>query len=353
MRSFRRALGLLAASAPLALAVACADPELKSDLVTEGPPEVVEVNVLSESAIFNYFNGSLVAGEAATFCRPDTDSTEYKVNQLYCPLMRDDTLKPIPGMRETAPVTDAEPFAQALGMEDFTSQGLLPNWHVRFIFDELLDADVEQVIDVGDGVMYGTISETQPVTISCNDTDLSYDGFYDPSGNHLSYPPGPALVAQITDFIATGSSCKASIKEGAVTDQDGTAVPSDQLGPYEFQIAPLSIYSTDPADATTGVDVTGSVTIELNAPIDLATVAAAITFETDAGDPVAFTVQNALVDPADPSAGTVPNLVELVPNAALDAGTAYVVTIDSGIADIAGGALTLDAPMTVSFETAP
>jgi hypothetical protein len=236
-------------------------------------------------------------------------------------------------------------------MEDFTSQGQLPNWHVRFIFDELLDGSVEDVIDVGDGVMYGTIAETQPVTVSCNDTDLTYDGFYDPAGNHLSYPPGPALVAQITDFIATGSSCEASIKDGAVKDQDGNSVPSDQLGPYAFQIAPLSIYSTDPADASEGVDPTGSVTIELNAPIDLATVAAAVTFETDAGDPVAFTVQNALADPEDPAAGTIPNLVELVPNADLDATTAYVVTIDSGIADVAGGALTLDAPVTVSFTT--
>ena len=350
MRSFRRALGLLAASAPLALAVACADPDLKSDLVTEGPPEVTEVNVLSESAIFSYFNGSLVAGEGATFCRV---GEQYKVNQLYCPLERDSTMKPIPGQREIAPLADAEPFAQALGMEDVTSQGELPNWHVRFIFDELINSDVEDVIDVGDGVMYGTIAETQPVTISCNDVDLSYDGFYDPSGDHLSYPPGPALVAQVTDFIATGSSCQAAIKDGAVSDQDGNSIPSDQLGPYEFQIAPLSIYSTDPADATTGVTADSTVTIELNAPIDLATVAAAITFETDAGDPVAFTVQNALADPADPAAGTIPNLVELVPNADLDAGTAYVVTIDSGIADIAGGALTLDAPMTITFETAP
>ncbi|HEY8146512.1 MAG TPA: hypothetical protein VIG06_27710, partial [Kofleriaceae bacterium] len=69
MRSFRRALGLLAASAPLALAVACADPELKSDLVTEGPPEVTEVNVLSESVILADAT-FLRLGEAATYCRP-------------------------------------------------------------------------------------------------------------------------------------------------------------------------------------------------------------------------------------------------------------------------------------------
>jgi hypothetical protein len=347
MRSFRRALGLLAASAPLAFAVACADPELKSDLVTEGPPEVTEVNVLSESAIFSYFNGSLVAGEAATFCRV---GEEYKVNPLYCPLERDDTLKPIPGQREAAPVTDVHPYGVALGMEDLTSQQLLPNWHVRFIFDELLDGDVEDVIDVGDGVMYGTIAETQPVTLSCNDVDLAYDGFYDPAGNHLSYPPGPALVVQVTDFIATGTSCQVSLKDGAVTDQDGTPVPSDQLGPYDFQIAPLSVYSTDPADASEGVDPAATFLIEMNAPIDLATVESAITFTEMGGGAVGFEVRYAPVDPEDPAAGTIDNIVELVP-ASLAPMTTYVVTIDSGIADTEGGTLTLEAPIPTTFTT--
>lgn len=347
MRSFRRALGLLAASAPLALAVACADPDLKSDLVTEGPPEVTEVNVLSEGMILADPT-FLRLGEAATFCRP---GEEYKVNQVYCPLERDETMKPIAGAREIDPALDVEPFAQALGMEDFTSQGMLPNWHVRFIFDELLDPTVEDTIDV-DGATYGTLAETQPVEITCNDAAVAYDGFYDPSGNHLSYPPGPALVAQVTDFIATGSSCEASIKPGAITDKDGNAVPDNQLGPYQFAIAPLAVYSTAPADMEEGVDPTGTVTIELNAPIDLATVAAAITLEDDGGTAVAFTVQNALVDPEDPAAGTVPNIIELVPNMDLDPGTAYVLSIDSGIADIAGGELTLDAPITVGFTTA-
>ncbi len=347
MRSFRRALGLLAASAPLALAVACADPDLKSDLVTEGPPEVTEVNVLSESVVLADPT-FLRLGEGATFCRV---GEQYKVNQVYCPLERDESMKPIPGARETAMVTDVQPYAAAVGMEDFTSQGLLPNWHVRFVFDELIDGSVEDVIDVGDGTMYGTLSETQPVTVTCNDTELTYDGFYDPSGNHLSYPPGPALVVQVTDFVATGSDCEASINDGAIADKDGNGVPSDQLGPYPFQIAPLTIYSTAPADAEEGVDPTSSVTIELNAPIELATVAAAITFETDAGDPVAFTVEYALVDPADPAAGTIDNIVELIPNAALDEMTSYVVTIDSGIADTEGGELTLDAPVPVTFTT--
>lgn len=345
MRSFRRALGLLAASAPLAFAVACADPDLKSDLVTEGPPEVTEVNVLSESVILADPT-FLRLGEAATFCRPG----DYKVNQVYCPEARDETMKPIAGERETDPVADVMPFAAALGMEDLTSEGLLPNWHIRFIFDELLDPDVETLVDV-DGLSFGSLRDTMPVTVTCNDADLTYDGFYDPSGNHLSYPPGPALVVQVTDFVATGSTCSAAINAGDVTDKDGNAVPDNQLGPYDFSIAALGIYSTAPADTEEGVDPTGPITIELNAPINLATVEAAVTLEDEAGDPVAFTVQNAAVDPADPALGTIPNIVELVPNAALDPNASYTLTINSGIADVAGGELTVAEPVVVGFTT--
>lgn len=346
MRSFRRALGLLAASAPLALAVACADPDLKSELVTEGPPEVTQVNVLSEGVVIDDPT-HLRLGEAATFCRP---GTEYKVNQVYCPEERDSSLKPIAGARETDPVADVLPYAAALGMEDITSQGLLPNWHVRFIFDELLDPSVETLEDV-DGVPYGSLAETQPVTVTCNDTDLTYDGFYDPSGNHLSYPPGPALVVQVTDFVATSSECSASINSGDVVDKDGEAVPSDQAGPYDFTIAALAVYSTAPADTEEGVDPAGTIAIELNAPINLATVEAAVTVVDESDNAVAFTVQNAPIDPADPAAGTIPNIIELVPNAALDPNATYTVTISSGIADIAGGELTLAEPTVVTFTT--
>jgi hypothetical protein len=338
-------LGLLAASAPLAFAVACADPELKSELVTEGPPEVTEVNVLSESVILADPT-FLRLGEAATFCR----TGDYKVNQVYCPEERDSNMKPIFGERATDPVADVMPFGAALGMEDITSEGALPYWHIRFVFDELLDPSVEDIREV-DGATFGSISDTMPVTVTCNDADLTYDGFYDPSGNHLSYPPGPALVVQVTDFVATGSACSVSINAGSVADKDGNDVPSDQQGPYDFSIAALGVYSTAPADTEEGVDPTGNITIELNAPINLATVEAAVTLEDEAGDPVPFTVQNAPVDPADPAAGTIPNLVELVPNAPLDANAAYTLTIDSGIADIAGGELALDAPQVVTFTT--
>src|SRR5690606_27213135 len=121
MRSFRRACALLAASAPLALSAACGDPELKSELVPEGPPVVTEVNVLSE--IFDPNIDYLTLGERATFCR---EGEEYKVNQFYCPVERDDTGAPIPGVRGVEPHTQTIPHGQLAGYSDI--------WHVRLIF---------------------------------------------------------------------------------------------------------------------------------------------------------------------------------------------------------------------------
>src|SRR5690606_35646894 len=95
MRSIRTAL--LAVSAPLMLTVACSDPELASDLVVEGPPEVVQVNVLSEDSAFGISDPTaylLFAGEEATFCRP---GEEYKVHNVFCPEARDGENRPIPG----------------------------------------------------------------------------------------------------------------------------------------------------------------------------------------------------------------------------------------------------------------
>lgn len=333
MRSFRRACGVLAVSAPLALSLGCSDPELASDLVTEGPPEVVEVNVLSESVAIFGLNDPLhlKLGEEATFCREGTD---YKVNTVYCPEERDATNKPIPGQRGTDPVTDALPAG----------------WNVRLIFDELLDPSVEDLVELEDGTVIGTLADTQPVTLTCGGTDVAYDGFYDPSGNHLSYPPGPGLVIQSLDFVATGTECEVSINSGEVTDKDGNPVPSAQAGPYEFAIAPLSVYGVSPADMAEGIALDSTIDVEFNAPIDLASVAGNITV-TDSNDtPVAGTLAY-FVDPADPDMTPDPFVISFTPDAPLAPMETYTVTIESGIADIAGGQLTLDEPIVVTFTT--
>ncbi len=333
-RTRRAPMAALVSLISFALAAGCSDPDLASDLIPEGPPEVPEVNVLSESSMFA---GDLRLGEAATFCR---GGDQYKVNSVYCPLARDGSNTPIPGEREIDPALDALPYAASQGFND-------TYWHVRLVFDELLDPAIERLDDEGDGFTSGHIADTMPVTLRCGDTAVAYDGFYDPSGNHLSYPPGPALVVSALDFVSTGTMCEISINDN-VTDTDGEAVPGEQRGPYSFGVAPLAVYETDPADMSEGVDPAATVSVVFNAPIDLATAAGKITLSDGAAD-----VPVTLAYFVDDTGTTYDWIVEATPDAALDAGAAYTVTIDGGIADVAGGPLTLDAPITFGFTTAP
>ncbi len=326
MHSITRAGGLLATLMPCVLGVACSDPELASDLDTDGPPEVLEVNVASETAPGDP-NGNAI--EEATYCRP---GEQYKVNTLYCPLRRNGENKPIAGARELAsPVMDATPVG----------------WHARFIFSELIDPSIEELIDT-DGVITGSLAQSQPFVLTCGDAEVPYDGWYDPTGNHLSYPPGPSLAVQPLDFIATGTLCEVSLRDGVVSDKDGDDFPGDHLGPYEFGIALLSIGEPDPADATDGVDPASAISIPFNAPIDLATVAGQIVVSDGTTDVVVN-----LDYPIDPKTGdpTDDTIVVATPADPLAAGTTYTVTVGGGtIADVAGGLLAEGT--SFSFTTA-
>jgi hypothetical protein len=289
---------------------------------------VLEVNVVSETAPGDP-NGNAI--EAATYCRP---GEQYKVNTLYCPLRRNGANKPIPGERQLVggPVMDATPAG----------------WHARFIFSELIDPSIEELIEA-DGVITGSLAASQPFVLSCGGAEVEYDGWYDPTGNHLSYPPGPSLVAQPLEFVATGTLCEVSLRAGVVTDKDGEDFPGDHIGPYPFGIAPLSIAETDPADGTDGVETAAAISIAFNAPIDLDSAADQIVV-SDGETAVEVT----LGYPTDPKTGepTDDTIVVATPAAPLAAGTEYTVSVanDSSIADIAGGPLA--AGTTFSFTTA-
>ena len=313
MQPISRACRLFATPVFLTLAVACSDPELASDLDEDGPPEVLEVNVVSESADEDP-NGNAI--EAATFCRP---GEQFKVNTFYCPLRRNGENKPIAGARELAePLLDASPIG----------------WHARFIFSELLDPSIEDLVEE-DGVVTGSLAGSQPFVLTCDGAEVPYDGWLDPSGNHLSYPPGPSLVVTPLEFIATGTPCEVSLREGVVTDKDGDAVPGDHLGPYPFGVAVLSIGTPDPADATDGVDPAAPISIPFNAPIDLASVDGNIVVE---GGEAA--VELDLDYATDPDSGEVSDsIVVASPVGGLEPGTAYTVTVSTGITDIAQGPL--------------
>lgn len=287
-------LGGLLAAASLCV-TACGDPEFKTELNSEGPPEVTQVNVASQSS-----------DELATFC----GSGDMKVSDLFCP-------------NDDITVSDAPPLG----------------WYVRVIFDELLDGDAVETIDEANGT--ASLNGT-PVTLTCAGDPVMYTGFYDPSGNHQTYPPGPALVIQVAGFAATGSDCEISVT-GEVVDKQGNPVPEAQRGPYQFSIAGLAITGHEPADGQDNLDplLPTGIMISFNAPIDPTSLDGNITLE-DATGAVAVTLS---VDVDDAT------IVIITPDAALDENAEYTVTVTSGIADVAGGELTLAEPYTFSFTT--
>jgi hypothetical protein len=233
------------------------------------------------------------------------------------------------------------------------------DWFVRVVFSELLDPDIERLEriegDDGEVTFEGHLDQSQPVQLTCGGVDVAYDGFYDPSGNDVTFPPGPALVIQPLDFVATGTSdCTVTIKN-IVRDKDGNSVSDPILiGPHDFGIAVMTPAGTDPADQSTGVDPTfgfdpedGSPTgpaIQFNAPVAPASLAGQITMVDENGAPVAFTAD---------AIGPIVQL-SLPAGTALASNTTFTVTVPATntITDIAGGELQLGADdFTFKFTT--
>jgi len=323
MRSFRRTCALVTIAAG-ATAIACSDPDFNTDLDTDGPPKVTMVTILSESA-----------GETPTFC---INGEGVKVNADLCPEVANQ-----PGVRDVSPVMDAEPVG----------------WFARVVFSELLDPDIErleEVDDDGDGItdrVVGHLDESLPVELNCSGDAVAYDGFYDPSGNDVTFPPGPALVIQPLDFVATGTSnCAVKIKP-SVADKEGIPVSDTNLmGPHQFGIAVMTTAGSDPADEAEGIDpafldtsgkepVQSGPIVGFNAPVDEASLAGQLTMVDAAGNDVSF---------APTVLGTA---VELTLAGPLADNTAYTITVPAAgtIADIGGGPLAIAEDFTFSFTT--
>ncbi|MEM9492106.1 MAG: Ig-like domain-containing protein, partial [Myxococcota bacterium] len=297
------------------LLAACSDSNLITDLNPEGPPRITMVSVLSQSL-----------GEAATFCAQGSD---IKVSTLYCPLARDDIDQPIEGERPFSAVADTAPLG----------------WYMRIVFDELLDPSVEELRDEnGDGRLEGHLDSTVPVSLNCDDTDLQYDGFYNPAGNSVSDPPGPSLVVSALEVFpaATGSQCAVTVRD-SVVDKDGTAVSSDERGPFEFSIGPMLLVQTLPSPGSEGIAVDAPVVLAFNAPIDANSLGAGeLLFQTDAGADIPFSTA---VSPEEPS------VLLIIPEAPLGENTAHTVTVlaTNGLTDVRGGPLFLVEDVIVSF----
>lgn len=302
---------------------ACGEEDVRSDLNSEGAPRVITVTATSENA--------MLAGaanlEVATYC---ADPTVEKVNENYCPTSADATVSPI---------TDTLPIG----------------WEVRVIFNELLFAagaeelincidgnhdgqclNIADGIDIDDGGVYGSLVNTQPVTLACDGQPIPYDGYYQPAGNHLTIPAGPALIVQPmfpAGFAATGSNCQVTVKSEV---QSKELEEMGNGGPFNFQIAPMNIYLTDPADGAT-VAPDAQMAILFNAYVD-ANSLGNIEVVDGAGTPhpiIALAFDDVVVVQSA--------------NGAFDAGTDYTVTINSGVADIRGGTFT--GPFQTTFST--
>jgi hypothetical protein len=227
-----RTQGHLAATACVLVLGACSDPEERSDLRPSGAPEVLTVLVSNDAA----GDGIL---EGATFCKLNDDKRPGLV-----PANPDGPVQVCPDdlSKSATEVDDAVPLS----------------WYVRIQFDELLNPDIEELLPIPDSDLFeGSLAKTQPVVLSCGvpGVNVPYDGYYDVTGNSLTWPLAPSLVIIPLDptTIPTSSACTLMLKADVIVDKDGEHVPAAQVGPYTFKIAALDLVGTDPApprDAT-------------------------------------------------------------------------------------------------------
>ena len=324
-----------------ALAAGCGDTALPSDL-PDGPLRVASVHVTGESIRPSAFS-DIPSFERATFCHEVSE--EVKLSIEFCPEGEG-------GEPDVSPVDDARPAG----------------FEVRVVFSSLLDPSIETLEETADGLIVGSIDDARPLSITCAGEEVPYTGFYDPGGNHLTFPPGPALFVQATEFVGgTGADCELFV-EPVVTDKDGEAVQNP--GPFEFSLAPLAV-ARDPASGSpqiappngaSGVrpeEPTFSVAYNaeldegaIARPITLHEIEAAVDPETGAFEEVGVIREVAVelslreVDPA---------VIEVSPTADLEGETHYRLrATTAGLADVAGGAsLGGDEPVVSIFFTRP
>jgi len=231
-----------------ALLVGCGDPDLPTDLRTSGPPNVTAVTVMSDLQTSIDPDGPLGRFiEDATFCRLGDNKRPSLVS-----------LDAISSTLQVCPVD-----LGMKAMDEGSAEAAPPAWFLRVVFDKLLDPSIE---DLEGG--FGTLRNTQPVILRCNDVDIAYDGYYVPNGNKESWPLGPNLtILPISPTDApTGATCTVTIKEN-VHGKSGQPVPMDQRM-YTFKLAPMAFRFSDPSPKDEGAS-DGKFALDAKTPIDL------------------------------------------------------------------------------------
>jgi hypothetical protein len=345
-----RSQGHLAVTACVFGLGACTAPTASTDLRPAGPPEVLTV-LASDDA-----SGAGIV-ETATFCKANDNKR--------------------PGLIPANPDGPAQVCQDDLnaGADEVTD--VVPvGWYVRLQFDELLNPSIEDLLPIIDskgndtGTFKGSLARTQPVTITCGGVDIAYDGYYNPSGNSVTWPVGPSLfiAPDDTSMIAAGTECQVTLNPDVVTDKDGNHVPADQLGPYKFKIAKLKLASTDPEapkDPTkpSTISPAAPLIVTFNATVDAAsllpaevTMLSGVTSCTDTTGGVASTV-DVVGHPDDPTSIKISDAAGAAANAknAWLTSTTYVITFAAGadVKDRAGATLTLPGSdkLSICFKT--
>ena len=340
-----RTQGYLAATACVLIFGACTDPEERSDLRPSGAPEVLTVLVSNDAGGVN---------EPATFCKA-SDNKRPGLVPAALTAGADAQVCPEDLSMGAAEVEDAVPLA----------------WYVRIQFDELLNPDIEELVPIADSDIFeGSLAKSQPVVLSCGGVNVPYDGYYNPSGNNITWPLGPSLFIQpptaALATIPTGSACTLMLKADVILDKDGEKVPAAQVGPYNFKTAALDFLGADPAPPRNAampgtVAPEDPVLLTFNAQVDPTSLdAATVTIrEVTACADTAGTVRIAAVAPAEDDPTSIAISIDgAVDDPAFDPEKTYVITFEAGASvnqDIVGGG-TVELPgadkLTLCFKTA-
>jgi len=249
-----RTQGILAVGLGLFAGGCFGDPEIRTDLRPEGPPQI----------LVGMGQSLVTAEEYPFFCR-------------YVGGVKDEKA---PGF-----VIDAILGSQTVCPDeagDFAATDVDPRGYgIRVMFDELLDGDSVETLDCDDetGVCVGSLATTQPVTFQCGATTVEYDGYYVPNGNNTTFPLGPSLVIYPNSYdVATGTSCTLTMGD-PIRDHSGDGVDAAEAD-LDFKIADLTFLGPDHEDAEAVddrevLDPDGAIGFVFNAEIDMASVTAA------------------------------------------------------------------------------
>jgi hypothetical protein len=348
-----RSQGHLAATACVLAFGACSDPEQSSGLRPDGPPEILSVLVANDT------DG---IAEEATFCKMG-DSKR-------------------PGLVPANPLGPSQVCPANLSDGVPEAADVIPSgWYVRLMFDELLNPDIEDLIELpGGGLFGGSLMRSQPVTLTCNGVNVNYSGYYNPSGNNISWALGPSLFIQplmffpdpalpadtpLEDFtVPSGSTCQVSIKPDVIVDKDGNKVPVDQRGPYGFKLAAMAFVASAPAhlkDRTKPVTLKTDtpVVIRLNAPVKDGSLTPAEVTLLEVADCAATTGTPhpavITVDPDDPQAFDIAQDDDGSDTTFWQPGKTFSITFSAGanVEDVAGGPAKLPgaADLFICFKT--